>query len=219
MKALKRICLLMTVLALLCSCSKDNSEPEADTGPYRYNLRLSVQDVSGNDLVKGIGYDERVDPDLYTLEVVFPDRIQDQIQRYIQFVNESIINKTLILDDNNDWFDYYPAIPMIVCRDRDDYDDGYYHLGLGCMSDVFDDSYERLPIAEKITFKLRCPYIFGDNVEHDIVTYWYNNPEISYVIFCSRVEIENKVYTPQLLSCRPDNSPTISDVTIILGDD
>ena len=70
MKIMKFICLL-TIIVSLSSCPKSHND-----SPYSYYLRLSFQDPSGNDLVRGIEYIPEqlaVKQGLYQLDVWFPE--------------------------------------------------------------------------------------------------------------------------------------------------
>ena len=174
------------VLVILCSCTTDK-------GPslpfFHYILRLSILDASGNDLVKGIvcnAWDSEkgqmseldsdfgsVKPDLYKLEVVFPEPWMDVYHR--------TPTPGAILDR---------IVPTLAVHIIDD----YYYLYLETSSDRYDDK-ERSRAAEMLTFKLTCPYIFGNNAIHEIVTYWKegNKPTNSRV--CYRIEIGGNTFT------------------------
>ena len=74
--------------------------------------------------------------------------------------------------------------------------------GVGyCLSNSFTWSKEGNDVR-KLTYKIRCPYVFGDNKEHEFVTYWDLNPHITEVLglayaSCYRIEYEGKEFTPQ----------------------
>lgn len=52
------------------------------------------------------------------------------------------------------------------------------------------------PSVNEITFKLRCPYIFGDYDEHVITTYWepIDNKKYKEEV-CSRFELDGKEFS------------------------
>ncbi|MDR2911434.1 MAG: hypothetical protein LBV47_08775 [Bacteroidales bacterium] len=58
---------------------------------------------------------------------------------------------------------------------------------------------KEIPFTEKIILRLTCPYLFGDNEAHDIVTWWepyiYENGEESIYAVCYRIEFEGKEIT------------------------
>jgi len=44
--------------------------------------------------------------------------------------------------------------------------------------------------AETLIFKLKCPYMFGDDAVHDIVTYWKEGNKPTNSRLCYRVELD-----------------------------
>jgi hypothetical protein len=228
MKPLKLTSLLV-VLTLLCGCDKENMEGTiAIPGPYHYYVSISFQDASGNDLVKGIAHDWMqfhfvsesnpnpddgfVNLDQYTLDVVFPDHIQAIAEYQTRFWNEQIAKGLILIDDPDSMLDSYFVDYMIVCKRGD-----YYYLDLCCISPTNDLDNNKSLLADKATFKLRCPYVFGDDAEHEIVTYWSYPPEKGpYNTYCTRVEFENEEYIPQKF---PQPYVQFSAATIVLKRD
>jgi len=175
---------------------------------YWYNTILfSVQDISGNDLVKGIEFDwwqSDLEPDeefavgggvkseLYSLDIVFPDPSMDPFEQY-KAMNSS---PDIILDD---------FIPKRLLLKKIN---GYSYLGVQPTSirHNFLDWKVCYPPAGMLTFKLRCPYVFGDNAEHEIVTYW--KPYTQILNDCYRVEFDGKEYALHDYSERPDCGKT-----------
>ena len=52
-----------------------------------------------------------------------------------------------------------------------------------------------------LTYKLKCPTVFGDEAEHELVTYW-EVPKIQNNFakaICNRIEFEGKVITPTIV--------------------
>ncbi|MDR2146348.1 MAG: hypothetical protein LBE91_07815 [Tannerella sp.] len=140
-----------------------------------YNLALSFQDASGNNLVKGIGLSSWccgtdipaeqaqsgiVERDLYALDIMTPCKKRPIAPgRY---------------DD--------PAIGMLKYNDSYFLTFDYAHLEDEC------------PAIEEITFQLKCPYVFGDDEKHEIITFWKaDNSETGMV--CYRIEFGDKVIT------------------------
>jgi hypothetical protein len=228
MKALK-LTSLFAALTLLCGCNKENIIGSIfDPGPYSYHVFISVQDASGNDLVKELTHDWNqsgyisesnpnpdcgsVNPDLYTMDVVFPEHIQAAVDREIRFLKDRIAKGLILPDDPENMLGFYFVDYIYVCKRGD-----YYCLNLGCFSPTNDIEDKKLSPTDNATFKLRCPYIFGDDAEHEIVTYWSYPPENGpYNTYCTRVEFEKEEYIPQMFL-----QPRVgySEATIVLKRD
>ena len=164
MKTLKLIAVLPLVI-LFASCAGPGE------GFYNHILLLSVQDVSGNDLVEGIteynnpdNWAEGIDPDLFTLDIVFPNLCMDVYYQHHH-------NTTSIAPA-----EFYPELSMKKL-------DGRNYLLFKTLSGIGDDCDNSSRI---ITFKLTCPYVFGDEKVHEIVTHWKKN-ECHKVVFDSTV--------------------------------
>ena len=174
MKLLSKL-FFLTLVSMLYACLPNN-----EMLSYDYYLKLSFQDVSGNDLVKGIDSDEMwgqhgivtseedaivgiVKPDLYKLDIIF--------QKPELYFGKNILNG--VIKDNELGFEKR---------------EGYSYLGLRISSR------RNKPPETKITFRLTCPYVFGDDVEHDIVTYWKRNDN-RYSQLCHRIEFEGKEFS------------------------
>ena len=191
MKSIKLMVLLAVVVAV--SCKKNDETYNVEYREYFYSLYLSFQDAAGNDLVKGIGFqsfgndteDESdrgaVKSDLYTSEVVFPNHWQSQSLRHreVHFVKGKALKKA------------YPALKY------SDYDYLSFMV-YGLAVQYYYGIVVRVPFAEKITFKLKCPYIFGDEVEHELVTWWKEKTkeeERYSIALCYRIELGGKEFT------------------------
>jgi len=138
---------------------------------YTYDLlRISFINSSGNDLIKGIEYDwfrsdsipeqeatgGEIKRDLYSLEFIYPDTLMDPFKP----------NMYIIYTPNDDYC--RPKLGLMKMPET-----GIYCLGFNLIS--FDGSLwqeDLLPPADKISIKLKCPYIFGDDIVHEIDTYW-----------------------------------------------
>ena len=194
MKALKMSC-FFTLLILCFSCDLFfHQEPFI----IHYRLIFSFQDVSGNDLVKGIGlmrwkpdsvpmeeaHYGYVDWSLLRLDVIFPEQCKDGGNRH------------------------FNSIDMLELRweRNDDYNTLQADFAL-----EFDDC----PNTKVLNYKINSPYIFGDYYIHNLVTYWeipkkkdkYSNNRAK----CYRIEFEGKVYTPII----DESSSRNTSVTII----
>ena len=195
MRTLKLIVLLTVVAVTLCNCFKnDNIFNDVDFDQmYQHDLLLSFQDVWDYDLVKGIEYDYGeidgvqyewwgwVKRDLYTLEVLYPDEIKNPVKPdsplYTKYENRYL---GLI----KDWATGYDYLRLTTPSYR-----AYY--------DSHSNRYIAVPFVEKITFRLTCHYLFGDDVAHDIVTWWELYEEEGFIPtpICYRIEIDGKEYS------------------------
>ena len=205
MKTIKFIFILSTMI-IINSCTERNTlvdEPPILTegGFYPFYLYLplwfSVQDISGNDLVKLFGsdwwlddsnpsgdtpLDNSVNTDLYTIEYVYPVPKMNPLyylQEEIELINGV---PTIIWDDQEPHFG--------VFKDEET----YYFTFLAMSNKKYDD--EVFPPADKIIFKLSCPSIFGDNEVYEIITYWEqliieDVPEQDYYK-CNKIEFDGK---------------------------
>ena len=226
MKTFKLISLLLAML-IINSCTADSVEKEEENTVineseandpneingglmsgiypfYQHHLILSFQDASGNDLVKGIGFDVwqpgeiyitgveddsggEIKRELYTLEIEF----EDEVPNVWKPAPASLINgfPAYILTER---------VPVMgLCKGWSDYNHvelngNYDYLSFGTQSYKDMD----IPFAEKITFKLTCPYLFSDNEAHEIVTWWKLYIEETGVqnTICYRVEFGGKEF-------------------------
>ena len=185
------------------SCNNADNELLLNSQPpeYIHCLYLSFLDTSGNDLIKGIGYDwfqpegdesgeiasrekERgglVKPDLYTLDVVFPDGIENPWYPKPQ--------PGVILEPRTPYMGVWKRT-----SDHPPYDPKGYYLTFSTSS--YREFVFQQPFAEKITFRVKCPYVFGDDATHDIVTWWvHERQDYALGTKCYRVEFDGKEYT------------------------
>ena len=156
-------------------------------------LLISFQDASGNDLLKGIefwtgrrfdsahgdwiGYnfwDEiprgeldlygRLKRELYTLEYAYDDIFENHWSyNQIGFLNGKLFSKKY--SELNGNYDYL-----------------YFQTDGGGSG--FDEDGECYSFYKKVTFKLSCPYVFGDDAVHIIDTWWKDE---KYANMCSPV--------------------------------
>ena len=179
-KTLKYSCLLLIMAISLCACP---TAPEADC----YNLALHFRDASGKDLTKGIELEEwSYGESIETADWgVIPSDLYE-----LGIVPRNYYNGELLEGPNR-----FPAL-YVDELEMNRFD------GVGyCLSNSFIWSKEGNDVR-KLTYKIRCPYVFGDNKEHEFVTYWDLNPHITEVLglayaSCYRIEYEGKEFTPQ----------------------
>jgi len=167
---MKALILTGSLLLILCSNSCKNSK-----SPWYYSLMISIQDASGNDLIKGIAYYPNpenilvgiVKPDVYTLNVSEPCCIK-------------VKSLPLRIYENNYFIGYY---------------------------DGFSDP------TEVITFSMICSYIFKNDEEYEIITYWSPVSKKRQRMKCYRIDFDGKEYIPTL----SNDYDSFSVATIILN--
>lgn len=190
----KFIVLSTVVAAMLCSCSTDMDFPDEpselgmEIRKYSHYLELGFQDTSGHDLAREFiqqpdaiittdGNGRLINPDLYTLRVVFEDEILNSWKQHSELLPN---NSVMLFTDSTH---------------TDDTNGNFVHLIFSTFSYKYyfdsNDNKTLYPFAEKIIFKLACPYLFGDDAEHDIVTRWErSNPYHSTT--CTHIELDGK---------------------------
>jgi len=180
---------LSGLFAFMIMCSSCDFHFHHDPKFVEYYLAFTFQDASGNDLVKGI-----------ELEEWYPGNIP------VEEANSGVVNR-----------DFY-ALDIIVSQPCKNWDNEVYNAparpgfipdvnspkllwwknnSLNCLGSGLSIPVDDCPVMEKLTFKLKCPYLFGDEAVHDLVTYW-DTPKIrnsSVRSKCYRIEFEGKVFT------------------------
>lgn len=188
MKTLKTLCLLAFVVMNFTSCDRlfGHHEPEFVV----YNLGLSFQDASGNDLVKGIGVEWWMDStsisqeqaksgtlkhDLYVLDIIVSEPCKNWDNKIYNTPGSDVIR---------------PRLGMVR------YNNGYHYLDNDFMLPVND-----CPEEKMLTYKLKCPYVFGDEAVHEFVTYWdipkAKSSGQTYFAKCYRIDFEGNEISPQ----------------------
>ena len=211
MKKIKLFCCLIFTLVYL-SC--ENNIVEEHYPYYQHTLLLSFKDVSGNDLVKGIGYSWNppnvtseeesiggiVYPHLYTLKVIFPEGATDVNDKSLwpgtpepsDTIKRPFIELLKPYDENMKFLDAVgkPLDGYEMYKDFWEAMGDFYHLMIISHSRQLDD-------VEKLVFRLTCPYVFGDYNAHDIVTYWRESygKNMTKGKACYRIEFEDKEIT------------------------
>jgi len=224
MKTLKFTVLLLTILIINSCTDKDknyNNEIEPETeyekksedegkitiplggrpnDSYYHILLLNFQDKSGNDLIKNwhdcIKWDGTspsnpilfIKPELYELEiVVYEDTINYRKSGYDTSYG-------MLLYKGKQLSEEFGFIEL-----NGDYDYLQFRVVYVKTMSVGKDPIE-LPFAEKIVFKFKCPYLFGNNETHDIIT-WWKLRSIDLTVFedpvalCYRIELDGKEIT------------------------
>jgi hypothetical protein len=193
MKTLKIAGLLALGIMNFTSCDLlfGHHEPEFVV----YNLALSFQDTSGNDLVKGIGLEEWMNSTFISEE-----QAQSGAVKYDLYVLDIILSEPCKNWDNEIY--NRPARPGFepdVNRLRlgmERYNNGYRYLDNNFSVPLNDCPEEKI-----LTYKLKCPYVFGDEAVHEFVTYWdipktKSSPSYYYAK-CYRIAFEGNEIPPQ----------------------
>ena len=196
----KSLALAMFVLYGCISKAEDESLDEINGGCepfYYYYLFLNFQDASGKDLIEEIeyiGWDSEIGAeadntggsgaiksDLYTLEPIYPEVYMDPVWTHHAAASNSVIPGP---------YDY-----ALGFGKKDSY---YYLFFYPQASNVHVLNYDKeLPPADKIIYKLSCSYIFGNDEEHEIVTYWKQGEQEKHQI-CYLIEFEGKKFIPEI---------------------
>lgn len=229
-----KVIFLFSILLITDSCNDDKDKIRYTGGllpTYSYDcIHLSIQDASGNDLVKGIEYDwfqsdvpeeevsyGTIKRDEYTLDIVyFPDSMMSPyVTRKINSARPDFIRSDLLSEN----------VPTLRLKKID----GIYFLEFHEYSNyTYDSGKKKLPPANKITFNLTCPYIFGDNTIHEIATYWkpkfnknyYQSDKLTdeYYQTCYCITLDGNEYDLHHFALHPEISliPDTFLVTVIL---
>jgi hypothetical protein len=118
-------------------------------------------------------------PDLYTLEVVYPDIKMDPVWQHF-----------------NNTAAFVPSPDFIH---KLEYSINDYGINDNCYYLKFQPGasygyHDGITPAPTITYNLSCPSIFGDEEVHEIVTYWEPNPERPRQQKCYRIEYAGKEF-------------------------
>lgn len=168
MKLLRNFSWLMLVIICLSSCNLFHRDypPEVDI----YMIALCFQDALGNNVSEGIGTEEL------------------RTGASIKNANEGTVNPDLysldIVSDPDDYTTLYGFSLGMIKSDK---------LGT-CLTNYYCRFRENNNVR-KLTYKLQCPYIFGDEETHELVTYW----ELSKNTYakCYRIEFGGQEIIPQ----------------------
>ena len=157
-----------------CNLLFSHNEPEY----VSYDLYLSFQDVSGNDLVKGIELNTSsgsVKDSLFTLDII----VSEPCRNWDNKIYNTPARSGFEPDVNR------PGLGMVRYN-------SYCYLTNGFYLPVNDCPEEKI-----LTYKLKCPYVFGDDAVHEFVTYWdIPRDKINHSAKCYRIEFEGNEITP-----------------------
>jgi hypothetical protein len=175
MKKLKMIGLLALMLNFSsCNLLSSHDEPEF----VSYNLHLNFQDGSGNDLVKGIELNTSsgsVKDSLFTLDII----VSEPCKNWDNKIYNTPARPGFEPDVNR------PKLGMAKSN-------SYCYLTSAFQLPVND-----CPEEKMLTYKLKCPHVFGDDAIHEFVTYWdIPKDKINNSAKCNRIEFEGNDIAP-----------------------
>ena len=187
--------LIFIMMYNLSSCDFKKGDFPHDLPHTGYSLFLRFQDTSGNDLIQGIDYSSGVvNSDLYTLNIVFSEPCNTYDTDIFNFPP-----KPGFFPDNN--------FPKLLIGNSS----GHSHLIIDFILPTND-----CPEEKMVTYKLKCPYIFGDDNVHELVAYWNFSKVSSFCTSadCYSAEFDGKEFIPTRIE---DNfwAPT-SLITVLL---
>jgi hypothetical protein len=202
MKTIKTLALLSLLLITVSSCDLPFGG-STTMSFYRYELALNFQNASGDDLVKGIELGDvlggTVRSDLYVLDIILYEPCENW--------DNDIYNTPARPG-------YTPDVhrPTLQVKEGDN---GYSYL-----ANEFFVPINGCPEEKILTYKLTCPYLFGDEEIHELVTYW-NVPEKrewhGVYAKCYLIEYEGKAITPVRMDEVNDGDENYA-ATITLGE-
>ena len=172
MKTLKMLSIVALIMLLSCE-SSSHTEPEF----VGYNLYFNFQDSSGNDLVKGIEIDASsgaIENSLYTLDIMISEPCWNW--------DNDIYNAPA-----RPGFEPYINRPKFGLSIHNDY---------SYLTSQFSLPLNDCPKQEILTYKIKCPYIFGDDAVHELVTFWNIPNERNPSAQCYRIEFEDHEIIP-----------------------
>jgi len=197
MKTLKTLGLLLSVMMSFSSCEfLFNQNSDVPRQAY-YPLGLCFQDASGNSLAKGIGLEHWIPSDAPVEYATRGDVIPDLYTLDI-----------LVFEPHNNIEPY--VIPNAFHRRLTTNTFwGSWHL-----TNDFPLSVDKYPDTKKIIYRLKCPYVFGDEEVREVVTYWTKTTKsgVNFNTECYRIEFEGNEY-------KITNTGGYYTATIVLSDD
>lgn len=181
---------LLAILMMMGSISSCRLFFNQDPEMVSYPLELSFQDASGNDLVKGIGLEEWCCPTDIAEEQAQSGTVKRDL--YVLDITASELCEEVMESWSNQHFVSLDARSPKLGMNKSN---GYTFLTTSFFLTVKD-----CPNEKMLTYKLKCPYVFGDDKEREFVTYWDIPKLIDRHAYakCNRIEFEGKVITPEL---------------------
>ena len=162
------------------SCGEKDENLCCMNDSYQYLLWLGFHDTSGNDLLEGtesIWHDGKstTKPEYYTLDILYAKgNANSEYPRIYLF--EGWLPSP---DISNLVYSKYLMLEAVGERETSNF-------------------------SEKIIFRLTCPYLFGDNETHDIVTLWKLEKNDRHPK-CYLVEFDNKEFSVENMVMKDAN--------------
>ena len=152
LKTTNQILVLLLVVVTFSSCHKREGYVYATS--CTYFIDINFRDSLGNDLVASLaeGQEGRIDPELYRLdilsqdgEIIEHDRRSGPTIRPFFTINEFDVRYQLNnnLKKGRNYLEQQLIVPA-----------------------------ETYVLQQKLTYIIICPSIFGDNLSHEVITYW-----------------------------------------------
>lgn len=167
MKTLRFAAIIGLMAIALCGCSSpfgDVQELVQNSKPVPrdyYYLHINVRNTEGDDLVAPLGeeyyksnpesikYSGEVNPDKYQLQIVLPDGYVDRTASFT-------LGK---FDGGYNWVSMQ--------------EDGTYDVtGRWSLMSNYMIVGNNPKVQNPLTYKIKCPAVFGDDTIHEIVTWW-----------------------------------------------
>ena len=158
MKTTKAILAFSMIVMMLTSCGKGLSPEEEGVGTgqgfaapvIRYWVGISFTDSDGNDLTTPL--------------------ISGSGDRNPLFANPEKYNLAILLADGSK-----------QDVENMEYFQMYNHFGNGGRYYLFNDFFMySADLQKELTYRIKSQTIFGDDAEHEIVTYWIDDPDVAY---------------------------------------
>ncbi len=179
---------LLSILSVLLVMSSFSScvfffwHHDDDIKSVGYQLDLSFQDASGKDLVSGIGVEMM--PAYGSSEPVETNYVRSDLYE-LKVVASKACEDVLAATPRN----YIPSGRNLGLNSVDGYTfltTHHYYMADKC------------PDERVLTYKLKCPYVFGNHVVREVVTYWeipkMRDGGVSAI--CKRITFEGEEITP-----------------------
>ncbi len=178
--------LAILVLGSFSSCDLISKDHEPDFTIYQ--LDLSFRDVSGKDMVKGIGLEEWCCPTTIPEEQAQSGTVKHELYELNILASKSCEDEMAALPGR---YHYIPnEVGPVIGMSKFD--------GYSFLTTDYGFPLVNCPNEKILTYKLKCPYVFGDEAEHEFITYW-EIPKIKNdesFAKCTRVEFEGEIFTP-----------------------
>ncbi|MDR2910387.1 MAG: hypothetical protein LBV47_03350 [Bacteroidales bacterium] len=147
----------------------------------------------------------RIKPELYTLDIIFEDGIPNPlkpepaplINGRPAYVLGEIPPPTVGLRKGSSMKMYSHSTELLPGVNPDlnylIFNFSSYRIYGLPMSLLYGIPSREVPFTEKVIFRLTCPYLFGDNEAHDIITWWELSGE-TFAANCYRMEFEGNEF-------------------------